>query len=97
MPIDNSKIVHSNKSKRILEFVNSSNLIKISSIGTSCPDHFLRTKRLPLVLPSLSDLKKNDHNLKSIVVEHELDGSFRPGDEDIRGMRIFLLQFQAGR
>ena len=70
LSIDNSKIVHSNKSNRILEFVNSSNLIKTSSIGTSCPDHFLRTKRLPLVLPSLSNLKKNDHNLKSIVIEN---------------------------
>jgi|TARA_B110000263_G_C15306976_1_gene510936 rhamnulose-1-phosphate aldolase/alcohol dehydrogenase len=70
LSVDNSKIVHGNKSAKILEFVNSSNLTKISSIGTSCPDHFLRTKRLPLVLPSLSNLTNNDHNLKDIIFEN---------------------------
>jgi len=51
LSIDNSKILHLDKSQTCLEFVNSQNLKKIASIGTSCPDHFLRTKRLPLVLP----------------------------------------------
>jgi rhamnulose-1-phosphate aldolase/alcohol dehydrogenase len=34
-----------------LEFVNSNDLVALASLGTSCPDHFLRTKIKPLVLP----------------------------------------------
>ena len=51
---ENSKILHLDKSDITLEFVNSQNLKKVAaSVGTSCPDHFLRTKRLPMVLPPL--------------------------------------------
>ena len=35
---------------RVLEFVGSADLQRLASIGTSCPDHFLRTKICPLVL-----------------------------------------------
>jgi rhamnulose-1-phosphate aldolase/alcohol dehydrogenase len=35
----------------VLEFVNSNALEKLAPLGTSCPDHFLRTKIRPLVLP----------------------------------------------
>lgn len=35
---------------RILEFTNSVDLDKLAPMGTSCPDHFLRTKISPLVL-----------------------------------------------
>ncbi|MGO4448448.1 bifunctional rhamnulose-1-phosphate aldolase/short-chain dehydrogenase [Phyllobacterium sp. TAF24] len=34
----------------VLEFVNSKNLRPLAALGTSCPDHFLRTKIRPLVL-----------------------------------------------
>ncbi len=34
----------------ILEFVNSNDLARLAPMGTSCPDHFLRTKIRPLVL-----------------------------------------------
>ncbi|MCX6263187.1 MAG: bifunctional aldolase/short-chain dehydrogenase [Bacteroidetes bacterium] len=36
---------------RVLEFINSNDLEKLAPMGTSCPDHFLRTKISPLVLP----------------------------------------------
>ena len=64
---ENSKILHLDKSDIALEFVNSTNLKKVAAIGTSCPDHFLRTKRLPMVLPPLSDLIKNENKIHSIV------------------------------
>lgn len=32
----------------VLEFVNSHNAVRLAEIGTSCPDHFLRTKIKPL-------------------------------------------------
>ncbi len=35
---------------RVLEFINSSDLQKLAPLGTSCPDHFLRTKICPLVI-----------------------------------------------
>ncbi|MEO6220577.1 MAG: bifunctional aldolase/short-chain dehydrogenase [Ginsengibacter sp.] len=36
--------------ERVLEFINSNDLEKLAPLGTSCPDHFLRTKIRPLVL-----------------------------------------------
>ena len=36
--------------ERVLEFINSNDLSKLAPMGTSCPDHFLRTKISPLVL-----------------------------------------------
>jgi len=34
----------------VLQFINSHDLTKLAPMGTSCPDHFLRTKISPLVL-----------------------------------------------
>ncbi|MCE4552978.1 bifunctional rhamnulose-1-phosphate aldolase/short-chain dehydrogenase [Pelomonas cellulosilytica] len=39
-----------NDSAAVLEFVASNDLPKLAALGTSCPDHFLRTKIRPLVL-----------------------------------------------
>lgn len=64
---ENSKILHLDKSDITLEFVNSQNLKQVSAIGTSCPDHFLRTKRLPMVLPSLTELVKNENKIESVI------------------------------
>ena len=43
-------IGHFTDDERVLEFVNSNDLSKLAPMGTSCPDHFLRTKISPLVL-----------------------------------------------
>lgn len=43
-------IGHFTDDERVLQFVNSRNLDKLAPMGTSCPDHFLRTKISPLVL-----------------------------------------------
>ena len=43
-------IGHFTDDDRVLEFINSNNLDKLAPMGTSCPDHFLRTKISPLVL-----------------------------------------------
>ena len=47
---DQGKVGHFNDSQEVLEFVNSNNLQKLAALGTSCPDHFLRTKIRPLVV-----------------------------------------------
>ncbi len=44
-------IGHFTDDERALEFMNSNDLDKLAPLGTSCPDHFLRTKISPLVLP----------------------------------------------
>jgi rhamnulose-1-phosphate aldolase/alcohol dehydrogenase len=45
------KIGHFTDASAVLEFVNSRDLEALAALGTSCPDHFLRTKIRPLVLP----------------------------------------------
>jgi rhamnulose-1-phosphate aldolase/alcohol dehydrogenase len=44
-------IGHFTDDDRALEFINSKDLDRLAPLGTSCPDHFLRTKISPLVLP----------------------------------------------
>jgi rhamnulose-1-phosphate aldolase/alcohol dehydrogenase len=43
-------IGHFSDDERVLEFINSNDLDRLAPMGTSCPDHFLRTKISPLVL-----------------------------------------------
>jgi rhamnulose-1-phosphate aldolase/alcohol dehydrogenase len=45
------KVGHFTDAPEVLEFVNSRALATLAPLGTSCPDHFLRTKIRPLVLP----------------------------------------------
>ena len=44
------KIGHFDDSEETLEFVNSRDCTRLAGVGTSCPDHFLRTKIWPLVI-----------------------------------------------
>ncbi|MER8829110.1 bifunctional rhamnulose-1-phosphate aldolase/short-chain dehydrogenase [Mesorhizobium sp. M0938] len=44
------KLGHFDDSPAVLEFVNSKDLRPLAALGTSCPDHFLRTKIRPLVI-----------------------------------------------
>lgn len=53
---------HFTDDERVLQFINSNDLDRLAPLGTSCPDHFLRTKISPLVLDlgteaDLSDVK----------------------------------------
>lgn len=41
---------HFNDSPAVLEFVNATEMEALAALGTSCPDHFLRTKIRPLVV-----------------------------------------------
>ncbi len=52
------KVGHFDDSEAVLEFVSSRDLAKLAALGTSCPDHFLRTKICPLVVdfdPAVTD------------------------------------------
>lgn len=59
----NKMIGHFTDDDRVLQFINSNDLKRLAPMGTSCPDHFLRTKISPLILPldaaqDLSDVAK---------------------------------------
>jgi rhamnulose-1-phosphate aldolase/alcohol dehydrogenase len=57
---------HFSDDDRVLEFVNSNDLERLAPLGTSCPDHFLRTKISPLVLPLKPD---EDLTNASVIIE----------------------------
>lgn len=62
-------IGHFTDDERVLEFVNSNDLERLAAMGTSCPDHFLRTKISPLVLKLYESIDINDTpGLKTILV-----------------------------
>lgn len=52
-------IGHFADSAPVLEFVNSKDLERLAFAGTSCPDHFLRTKIRPLVIDLPADVNMN--------------------------------------
>ncbi len=62
-----AKLLHLNTSPEVLEFVNSKDLEPLAALGTSCPDHFLRTKIRPLVLPEAA------YRLEGEALAKELD------------------------
>ncbi|GAA3654732.1 bifunctional aldolase/short-chain dehydrogenase [Flavivirga jejuensis] len=47
---ENRMIGHFSDNDVVLEYINSNDLERLAPMGTSCPDHFLRTKIQPLVL-----------------------------------------------
>ncbi len=55
-----SMVGHFTDDPRVLQFVNSVDLERLAPMGTSCPDHFLRTKISPLVLSLAPDEDLSD-------------------------------------
>jgi rhamnulose-1-phosphate aldolase/alcohol dehydrogenase len=53
-------IGHFTDDDRVLEFINSKDMGRMAPMGTSCPDHFLRTKISPLVLDFTASEDLND-------------------------------------
>ncbi|CAL1517748.1 bifunctional aldolase/short-chain dehydrogenase [Chitinophaga sp. MM2321] len=51
---------HFTDDAKVLEFINSNDLDRLAPLGTSCPDHFLRTKISPLVLNLSTDENLDD-------------------------------------
>jgi rhamnulose-1-phosphate aldolase/alcohol dehydrogenase len=58
---------HFTDDERVLQFINSNDLDKLAPMGTSCPDHFLRTKICPLVLDIPEELKTQNSELKTHI------------------------------
>jgi rhamnulose-1-phosphate aldolase/alcohol dehydrogenase len=60
-----AKIGHFDDSPAVLDFVAAPALEHLAALGTSCPDHFLRTKIRPLVLPAESNEAEIDRRLEA--------------------------------
>jgi rhamnulose-1-phosphate aldolase/alcohol dehydrogenase len=87
---DERKVGHFTDAPEVLEFVNSPALDQLAPLGTSCPDHFLRTKIRPLVLPYDGDLDKLAAALDALLEAYRADYSAyyqrckRPNSPDMR-------------
>src|SRR5690606_434256 len=66
-------IGHFTDDQRVLEFINSNDLETLAPMGTSCPDHFLRTKISPLVLALKPDADLSD----GMLVKQNLEPAFK--------------------
>ncbi|GAB3916728.1 bifunctional aldolase/short-chain dehydrogenase [Larkinella terrae] len=63
-----SMVGHFTDDARVLEYINSNDLDRLAPLGTSCPDHFLRTKISPLVL----DLKPDEDVTNTAAIQEKL-------------------------
>ena len=57
---DKPQVGHFTDDPRVLEFLSSSEHPRLAALGTSCPDHFLRTKVKPMVLDLPADASIDD-------------------------------------
>ena len=67
---------HFNDQPEVLDFVNSNDLAPLAALGTSCPDHFLRTKIRPLVVafdPANGDIDEVLAGLPAQVAAYRAD------------------------
>ena len=65
-------IGHFTDDEKVLEFINSNDLARLGPMGTSCPDHFLRTKISPMIL----SLQPNEDLSKTETVKEKLAPQF---------------------
>ena len=63
------KVGHFTDAPEVLEFVNSAALPSLAPLGTSCPDHFLRTKIKPLIVPA----DASEAELDSLITGYRAD------------------------
>ncbi|MFF9094885.1 bifunctional aldolase/short-chain dehydrogenase [Streptomyces sp. NPDC014802] len=65
---DKPQVGHFTDSETVLDFVSRAEHPRLAALGTSCPDHFLRTKVRPLVLdlPPTAPLKEAVARLKEL-------------------------------
>ena len=73
---DARMVGHFDDSAAVLEFVNARDMPPLAALGTSCPDHFLRTKIRPLVVdfdPGKPDLDATLAGLPAAVEAYRKD------------------------
>jgi rhamnulose-1-phosphate aldolase/alcohol dehydrogenase len=70
------KLGHFDDSDAVLEFVCSADLAPLAALGTSCPDHFLRTKIRPFLIdfdPSAPDFERTLAGLDEQLAAYRAD------------------------
>jgi rhamnulose-1-phosphate aldolase/alcohol dehydrogenase len=66
-------IGHFTDDERVLQFVNSNDLSRLGPLGTSCPDHFLRTKIAPLILDPVALKDNQSAYLDKVFADYRAD------------------------
>jgi rhamnulose-1-phosphate aldolase/alcohol dehydrogenase len=62
----------------VLDFISRKELTRLGALGTSCPDHFLRTKVSPMILDTPADAP-----IETVIARaHELHEEYRKGYAD---------------
>ncbi|MDX2824920.1 bifunctional aldolase/short-chain dehydrogenase [Streptomyces ipomoeae] len=89
---DKPQVGHFNDSEVVLEFLARAEHPRLAALGTSCPDHFLRTKVRPLVLdlPPTAELDSAIARLKELHAEYREEYAAyyqRHADADSPAMR----------
>jgi len=75
---EQNMIGHFTDDNKVLEFINSNDLNRLAPMGTSCPDHFLRTKIKPLILA----LDPEDDLMDTSAVLEKITPSFEQYRKD---------------
>ena len=75
---ENAMIGHFTDDEKVLEYINSYDLQRLAPMGTSCPDHFLRTKIKPLILNLTPEQDLSDEQM----VLDKLSGLFEQYRDD---------------
>ncbi len=72
---DKPQVGHFTDDPRVLEFLESAEHPRLGALGTSCPDHFLRTKVKPLVLdlPADASVEESVKRLQELHAEYRED------------------------
>ncbi|GAA3314528.1 bifunctional aldolase/short-chain dehydrogenase [Arthrobacter ramosus] len=72
---DKPQVGHFSDDPRVLEFLEGAGHPRLGALGTSCPDHFLRTKVKPLVLdlPADAGIEESTARLKDLHAAYRED------------------------
>lgn len=73
--MDKAAVGHFSDDAAVLEFLASAEHPRLGALGTSCPDHFLRTKVKPLILdlPANASIDDSIARLKELHAEYRKD------------------------
>ncbi len=73
--VDRPMVGHYTDSEVVLDFVSRAKHPALAALGTSCPDHFLRTKVRPMVLdlPATAPLDETIARLEELHVQYRAD------------------------
>lgn len=99
---ERQKVLVTDTSPRVLEFVSSRAAPELTDIGAACPDHLVHTKRVPMWVPfdpasedaktlmeRVRDLSARYRDGYRAYVDHQADETTEPADPDAR---IVLIQ-----